>query len=48
VLVLDTATPQAARLYERCGWSPAGTIPAFALTPDGAPCPTTFYFKQLG
>jgi GNAT superfamily N-acetyltransferase len=48
LLVLDTATPEAERLYERCGWSRAGTIPAFALLPDGAPCATTFFYKQLG
>lgn len=48
LLVLDTATPEAERLYERAGWSRAGTIPAFALMPDGEPCATTFFYKQLG
>lgn len=48
VLVLDTATPEAERLYERAGWSRAGTIPAYALMPDGSPCATTFFYKQLG
>jgi GNAT superfamily N-acetyltransferase len=47
LLVLDTATPEAERLYERAGWQRAGTIPAFALTTDGAPCATTFFYKQL-
>ena len=48
LLVLDTATPEAERLYERAGWQRAGTIPAFALMPNGAPCATTFFYKQLG
>lgn len=47
LLVLDTATPEAERLYERAGWTRAGAIPAFALMPDGAPCATTFFYKQL-
>jgi GNAT superfamily N-acetyltransferase len=47
VLVLDTATPEAERLYERAGWSRAGTVPAYALMPDGSPCATTFFYKQL-
>lgn len=47
VLVLDTATPEAERLYERAGWQRAGTIPAFALMPDGSPCATTFFYKVL-
>ncbi len=47
VLVLDTATPEAARLYAREGWSLCGTIPDYALMPDGALCATTIYFKRL-
>jgi len=47
LLTLDTATGAAARLYERMGWSPAGTIPGYALNPDGTLTDTTFYWKQL-
>ena len=47
LLVLDTGDPTAARLYERCGWQRCGTVPAYALMPDGAPCATTFYYRQL-
>jgi GNAT superfamily N-acetyltransferase len=47
VLVLDTASAEAARLYARHGWQRVGVVPAFALMPDGAPCATTFFYKQL-
>ncbi|HEY0820669.1 MAG TPA: GNAT family N-acetyltransferase [Rhizobacter sp.] len=47
LLVLDTATPEAERLYAREGWARCGTIPDYALMPDGAPCATTFYYKKL-
>jgi len=47
VLVLDTASDSAERLYERCGWQRVGTIPDFALMPDGAPCATVVYYKRL-
>ncbi|HEX7689719.1 MAG TPA: GNAT family N-acetyltransferase [Burkholderiaceae bacterium] len=47
VLVLDTGDPTAARLYRRCGWIPVGTVPGYALMPDGAPCDTTFYYRRL-
>jgi GNAT superfamily N-acetyltransferase len=47
-LVLDTVTgSDASRLYERLGWQKAGDIPPYALMPDGAPCSTTYYFRQL-
>jgi GNAT superfamily N-acetyltransferase len=48
LLVLDTATEEAERLYERAGWSRAGTVPGYALFPDGRPCPTTYFYKALG
>lgn len=48
VLVLDTANPAAERLYARLGWQRVGTIPDFALMPDGALCATTLFYKQLG
>lgn len=47
VLVLDTANDAAERLYERGGWQRVGTIPDYALMPDGALCPTTVYYKRL-
>jgi GNAT superfamily N-acetyltransferase len=48
VLVLDTATPDAARLYRREGWELCGTIPDYALMPDRSLCATTIFFKRLG
>jgi GNAT superfamily N-acetyltransferase len=48
LLVLDTVTGNPAeRLYARHGWQRVGEVPAYALWPDGTPCPTTFYFKFL-
>lgn len=46
-LVLDTASDDARRLYERLGWIKVGDIPAYALLPDGTPCATTYYFREL-
>jgi GNAT superfamily N-acetyltransferase len=47
LLVLDTASDDAERLYARQGWQRCGQIPDYALFPDGRPCPTTIYFKFL-
>jgi ribosomal protein S18 acetylase RimI-like enzyme len=47
LLVLDTANGTAARLYERQGWVKVGEIPNFALYPDGSPCATIFYYKEI-
>ena len=47
LLVLDTASDVAERLYERQGWVRLGTVPGFALLPDGAPCDTTFFYREL-
>jgi GNAT superfamily N-acetyltransferase len=47
VLVLDTASGEAERLYQRLGWQRCGTIPEYALWPRGGPCATTVYFKTL-
>lgn len=47
LLVLDTANPDAARLYERAGWRRVGVVPGYALTPDGRPCDTTYFYKAL-
>jgi hypothetical protein len=49
LLVLDAVTGgDAARLYERLGWVRVGDVPGFALYPDGRPCGTTYYYKNLG
>jgi len=47
LLVLDTANPEAGRLYARQGWLRCGRIPEFALLPDGRPCATTFHYEFL-
>lgn len=48
VLLLDTVTDgDAERLYTRAGWQRAGVVPRYALTPDGAFCATTFFYKHL-
>ena len=48
VLVLDTASADAERLYARGGWQLCGRIPDYALMPDGPLCTTTVFFKSLG
>jgi len=47
VLVLDTATAEAERVYERTGWTRLGALPDYALMPDGSLCDTVFYYKRL-
>jgi GNAT superfamily N-acetyltransferase len=48
VLVLDTVTGgDAERLYARAGWQRVGSVPKYALMPDGAFCATTFFYKHL-
>jgi GNAT superfamily N-acetyltransferase len=47
LLVLDTASGDAERLYARQGWQRCGEIPNYALLPNGAPCATTIFFKFL-
>ncbi len=47
LLVLDTASAEAERLYERGGWQRVGTIPKYALMPDGPFCGTVFFYKDL-
>ncbi|MFE1345522.1 GNAT family N-acetyltransferase [Streptomyces sp. NPDC058757] len=48
LLVLDTQTDSPAeRLYRGAGWTPAGTIPAYAADPAGVLRPTTLYYKLL-
>jgi GNAT superfamily N-acetyltransferase len=47
LLVLDTASAEAERLYERGGWQRVGAVPRYALLPDGPYCSTVIYFKDL-
>ncbi len=47
LLVLDTASDSAERLYTRQGWQRVGVIPDYALNPDGTFCDTTFFYKFL-
>jgi GNAT superfamily N-acetyltransferase len=47
LLVLDTASDDAERLYERAGWIKVGVIPDYALMPDGAFCDTIVYYRRL-
>ena len=48
LMVLDAVTSgDAARLYERLGWTRAGDIPGFALYPGGGLCSTTYYYRRL-
>jgi ribosomal protein S18 acetylase RimI-like enzyme len=48
LLVLDTDENGAARrLYQRLGWTEVGTIPRYALMPDGGDCGSTFFYKAL-
>ena len=48
LLVLDAVTTgDAARLYQRLGWIRVGDIPNFALMPDGKPCSTTYFYRNL-
>ena len=47
LLVLDTASDAAERLYQREGWVRVGPVPDFALLPDGRLCDTVIYYKRL-
>ena len=48
LLVLDTvAGGDGDRLYSARGWQHCGTIPDYALWPDGRPCAATIFFKTL-
>ena len=48
LLVLDTASDDAERLYARLGWIRVGVIPDYALLPRGGLCDTTVYYRNLG
>ena len=47
LLVLDTASADAERLYARAGWIRVGVVPGFALWPEGGLCDTTFFYRRL-
>jgi GNAT superfamily N-acetyltransferase len=47
LLVLDTASAEAERLYERLGWQRCGVIPGYALLPRGGLCDTIYFYRQL-
>lgn len=48
LLVLDTASADAERLYARLGWQRSGVIPGYALLPQGGLCDTTYFYRVLG
>jgi GNAT superfamily N-acetyltransferase len=48
LLVLDTASAEAERLYARLGWIRVGVVPDYALLPGGGFCATTFFYRRLG
>jgi GNAT superfamily N-acetyltransferase len=47
LLVLDTASGDAERLYARLGWQRCGVIPGYALLPHGGLCDTTYFYRSL-
>ena len=48
LLTLDTKRGDAAEhLYQNIGWTPAGTIPGYALDPDGTPHDAVIFYKEL-
>jgi GNAT superfamily N-acetyltransferase len=47
LLVLDTASAEAERLYARAGWQRCGVVPGYALLPHGGLCATTFFYREL-
>ena len=47
LLVLDTSSADAERLYDRLGWQRVGVIPDYALWPHGGLVATTIFYKNL-
>ncbi len=47
LLVLDTASAEAERLYHRLGWQRVGVIPQYALWPAGGFVDTAIFYKHL-
>lgn len=49
LLTLDAKRGVAAdHLYRRIGWIPVGTIPRYAVDPDGTPHDAVIFYKELG
>ncbi|MFH8345804.1 GNAT family N-acetyltransferase [Streptomyces sp. NPDC018045] len=49
LLLLDTETAGPAdHLYRRTGWTPYGTVPAYAANPEGELRDCTFFYKEVG
>lgn len=48
LLTLDAQRGEVAdHLYRKSGWIPAGTIPGYALDPDGTPHDAVIFYKEL-
>lgn len=48
LLTLDTKRGDPAEhLYRQLGWIPVGTIPSYALDPDGTPHDAVIFYKEL-
>lgn len=48
LVVLDTVPgDNGYRLYKRAGWTESGTIPDYAMFPDGRLCDTALFWKRL-
>jgi GNAT superfamily N-acetyltransferase len=48
LLTLGTQRDDAAeQLYRECGWTRSGMVPGYALDPEGNPCDTVFFYKEL-
>jgi GNAT superfamily N-acetyltransferase len=47
LLVLDTASGEAERLYVRSGWQRIGVVPDYAMWPGGGFCDTVFFWKRV-
>jgi GNAT superfamily N-acetyltransferase len=48
MLVLDTASADAERLYRKLDWQTCGVIPDYALLPGGGFCQTIVFYKRIG
>jgi hypothetical protein len=49
LLTLDAKRGEAAeQLYRRTGWTAVGTIPRYALDPDGTPHDAVIFYKRIG
>ncbi|MEY2582146.1 MAG: hypothetical protein QOE09_1995 [Ilumatobacteraceae bacterium] len=47
LLVLDTSSGDAQRVYDRLGWKRVGIIPSYALWPNGGFVDTVVFYKHL-